>query len=58
MTFAIANKDEMSAVLQLTDLPKNADGVKQPKPVCVIIDGSDRKYIMQDLVRLVFLLLK
>jgi len=50
MNFAIANKDEMSAVLQLTDLPKNADGVKQPKPVCVIIDGSDRKYIMQDLV--------
>jgi len=50
MTFAIANKDEMSGVLQLTDLPKNADGAKQPKPVCVIIDSSDRKYIMKDLV--------
>jgi len=50
MTFAIGNQQEMSQVLQLSDLPSNEAGVKNPKPVCVIIDSSDRKYIMKDLV--------
>jgi len=53
MNFAIANKEQMAQLIP-DDLPQNDPKDKNPKPVVVIIDGSDRKYIMEELFNKAF----
>jgi len=48
INLAIANKDQMAGMVP-ADLPENDPTDKNPKPVVVVIDGSDRKYVMSEL---------
>ena len=47
--FGVANKQEMAQLLPASGLPESDSADKNPKPVVVVIDGDDRKYVMADL---------
>lgn len=47
--FAVANRLEMRQLLPETGLPESDKSDKNPKPVVVIIDSDDRKFVMTEL---------
>jgi len=48
INFGVANRGEMATLLPASGLPESDKSDKNPKPVVVVIDGDDRKYVMTE----------
>ena len=48
MHFGVANRGEMSHLLPTSGLPDSDPSSKNPKPVVVVYDADDRKYVMTE----------
>lgn len=51
MHFGVANKNEMASLLPTSGLPETDSSNKNPKPVVIILDSDDKKFVMPELFR-------